>query len=224
MPFPEPNGSFTGGIRNSTRARVGGSGFTVFWWEDKPILYARQISHQSPAPVGPGTVPIHPMDTPYPVELVTPQATSMGTLTLELYELYGSNVWERLASYLNTSPGNGGSASGPVDLAGIFDNVARRGQPISIVKYIKPPQRTSSGATGAANPPGNGRNYYTEEYKNCVISQLQDGETIEVGTMEVLKQIVVNYTHIERGGRNHLLVSNQLGDSESHFVPPSRYS
>jgi len=219
MAFPTGNGSFTGGISNSTRARVGGSGFTVFWWDGSPILYARQISHQSPAPVGPGTVPIHPMDTPYPVELVTPQATSMGTLTLELYELYGSNVWERLAGYLNTSPGN--ETSGPVDLAGIFDNVARLGTPINIIKYIKPPNR----AVGLNPAVGNALGYYTEEYRNCVISQLQDGETIEVGTMEVLKQIVVNYTHLTRSGRNHLLAGNQLGDAESNVSPqPKSYS
>src|SRR6476469_8420316 len=101
------------GRRN--RARVGGSGFTVFAWMNQPILFARQISHQSPAPVGPGTVPIHPIDTPYPVELVTPMAATMGTLILELYELYGSTIWERLTG-LGASP----KAGGPVDLVGIF--------------------------------------------------------------------------------------------------------
>lgn len=203
-------------VSNRSRARVGGSGFTVFVWDNRPILYARQISHQSPAPVGPGTVPIHPMDTPYPVELVTPQATSMGTLTLELYELYGSNVWERLASYLNTTPNASGNNRGPVDLAGIFAQVAKQGRPISIVKYVRPPART--GGVPSARP-------YTEEYKNCVISQLQDGETIEVGTMEVLKQITVNYTHLERGGRNQLLERSTLGAaSDNQFAPPSQYN
>ena len=210
-------GTPTNAVSNRTRARVGGSGFTVFVWDNRPILYARQISHQSPAPVGPGTVPIHPMDTPYPVELVTPQAVSMGALTLELYELYGSNVWERLADYLNTSPNNGGQDRGPVDLAGIFAQVASRGKPISIVKYVRPPARVGS------NEPY--PTAYTEEYKNCVISQLQDGETIEVGTMEVLKQITVNYTHIERGGRNQLLTRTQLGSAaDNTFAPPSSYS
>ena len=198
----------------SSRARVGGSGFTVFKWDGNPILFARQISHTSPQPVGPGTVPIHPMDTPYPVELVTPQALSMGTLTLELYELYGSNVWERLAGYLNNTSSSD-TNRGPVDLAGLFQNVAQRGTPIQIVKYINPPARTGS---TTPNP-----TTYTEEYHNCVISQLQDGETIEVGTMEVLKQMTVNYTHLTRGGRNQLL-DNVSGGTDNSFAPPSSYS
>lgn len=194
------------GSRN--RARVGGSGFTVFAWNNKPILFARQISHQSPAPVGPGTVPIHPMDTPYPVELITPQAATMGTITLELYEVYGSNVWERLAG-LGDSTG-----SGPVDIVGIFKTVADMKSPVRIFKYIRPPS-----IRGKIMTP------YTEEYHNCVVSQVMDGETIEVGTMEVLKQMVVNYTHLTRGGRNDVLTRTNLGSGahDSSVTPPEAY-
>lgn len=183
------------------RARVGGSGFTVFTWDNKPILFARQISHTSPTPVGAGTVPIHPLDEPYPVELITPQAASMGTLVLELYELYGAQVWERLAGYLGGDPnassaigfGDGvtGKGKGPVDIVGIFHAVANTKNPIRIIKYVKPPQ-----IRGRTMKP------YTEEYHNCVISTVQDGETIEVGTMEIMKQLVVNYTYMTRGFRN----------------------
>lgn len=181
------------GRRN--RARVGGSGFTVFAWQSQPILFARQISHQSPAPVGPGTVPIHPMDTPYPVELVTPMAATMGTITLELYELYGSTIWERLAT-LNGTPKSGG----PVDIVGIFKAVSNSTDPITIFKYVRSPSIR-----------GKPFESYTEEYHNCVVSQVNDGETIEVGTMEVLKTMVVNYTHITREGYNSVLTSTNLG-------------
>lgn len=185
------------GARN--RARIAGSGFTVFTWDNKPILFARQIKHDSPQPVA-GTVQIHPMDEPYPVELITPQAAQMGQLTLELYELYGGQVWERLASYLGgdpkgtssvTSDSVTGSGKGPVDIVGIFNAVANTPNPIKIVKYIKPPK-----IRGRQMKP------YTEEYHNCVISAVADGETIEVGTMEILKQITVNYTFMTRGNRN----------------------
>lgn len=186
------------------RARVGGSGFTVFSWDSKAIGFARQISHQSPTPVGPGTSPIHPLDEPYPVQLITPLAASMGTLTLELYELFGEQVWERLTSgnqddYLG---GQGNVANGPVDIVGIFNAVANSNNPIRIVKYIQPPK-----IRGKKMAP------YTEEYHNCVISQVMDGETIEIGTMEVLKQMVVNYTFMTRGGRNPMLAnrSQNLG-------------
>jgi hypothetical protein len=186
------------GARN--RARVAGSGFTVFTWDNKPILFAQQISHSSPAPVSAGVVEIHPMDEPYPVELITPQAATMGTLVLDLYELYGAQVWERLASYLGGDPAGtstvrsdsiNGQGKGPVDIVGIFKAVADSPNPIRIVKYVKPPT-----IRGKSMKP------YTEEYHNCVISNVEDGETIAIGTMEIVKRITVNYTYMTRGGRN----------------------
>lgn len=178
------------------RARVGGSSFTVFTWEGQPISFARQISHQSPAPVGGGTVPIHPLDSPYPQQLITAQAITMGTLVLELYELYGANVWSRLYGLGAQLTNNGTSAPGSkvlVDLANIFKSVANS-KPIHIYRIIRPPS-----INGKKLPA------YTQEFHNCVVSTLDDGETIEVGTMEVLKQITVNYTHITQGGYNSLL-------------------
>lgn len=174
------------------RARVGGSGFTVFAWNEEVVSFCRQVSHQSPQPVAQGVVPIHPLDSPYPVQLVTPQALTMGTLVLELYELYGENVWTRLST--TNAPFATPSSGGPVDLAGLFQAVANAPAPIHIYKIISPP--LIAGKPMAA---------YTEEYHNVVISAFNQGETIEVGTMEVLKQLTVNYTHITQGGRNPLL-------------------
>lgn len=181
------------GVRN--RVRVGGSGFTVFTWQSQPIGFARQIGHTSPAPVGPGPVAIHPLDEPYPVQVITPAAAGMGTLTLELYELYGGKVWDRLGAKVHSN-GNtrvvgddDTTLRGAVDLVDVFIKVASIPGEIQVVKYIRPP--TLKGRT--IRP-------YTEEYHNCVITNIVDGETVEVGTMEVLKTITVAYTHLTRGG------------------------
>jgi hypothetical protein len=190
---------------HTDRARVGGSGFTVFTWANSPILYARQISHQSPQPVGPGPVPIHPMDTPYPVEIITPQAAGVGNITLELYEHFGSQVWERLSG-LGKSSGDG-----PVDIVGIYKAVANTDKPIRVFKYIKPPK-----IRGRQMKP------YTEEYHNVIVAAIEDGETIEVGTMEVLKQLQLQYTHMTRGGRNNALSNLTIGN-DSSTTPPTNY-
>lgn len=170
------------------RVRVGGSGFTVFHWRNQPLAFARQVAHTSPAPVGPGPVPIQPMDAPYPVQVITPAAAGMGSLTLELYELYGAQVWERLGT--TAAQATGGDFNGAVDIVNIFRTQAALRDPIHVVKYIKPPV-----LRGRQMPA------YTEEYHNVVITNVLDGETIEVGTMEVLKQITIGYTHMTRGGR-----------------------
>lgn len=179
------------------RVRVGGSGFTVFRWRGQPLAFARQVAHTSPRPVGPGAVPIQPMDAAYPVQVITPAAAGMGTITLDLYELYGANVWERLGAQAKMTMGVRESAAakdanalfdGAIDIVNIF-RVQAASEPIQVVKYIKPP--TLAGKNLKA---------YTEEYHNAVITDVVDGETIEIGTMEILKQITVGYTHMTRGG------------------------
>src|SRR3954469_25736686 len=116
------------GVRN--RVRVGGSGFTVFTWQSQPIGFAQQIGHTAPAPVSPGPVAIHPMDEPYPVQVITPAAAGMGTLELRLYELYGGKVWDRLGAKIGANNNqeqvvqDNGTLQGAVDLVDIFIQVA----------------------------------------------------------------------------------------------------
>jgi hypothetical protein len=192
-------------LRN--RVRVGGSGFTLFTFGGQPIAFAQQVSHTSPTPVGPGPVAIHPMDEPYPVQVITPAASGMGSLTLNLYELYNSKVWDRLGARLGFEDGAAGGAlgnnnggtfgdsvlAGAVDLVDVFIRIAE--QPpgtVNVVKYIRPP--VLGGNPNLAKP-------YSEEYHGCVITNILDGEAVEVGTMEVIKQVTVAYTHMTRNGK-----------------------
>jgi hypothetical protein len=179
------------------RVRVAGSGFTVFVWQGKPIAFAQQISHTSPQGVA-NPAAIHPMDEPYPVQVVTPAASGMGTLVLRLYELYGQQVWERLGAQFGvmdagergfSGPSDTAPLAGAIDLVDIFIRIAESPDAINVVKYIKPPK-----LRGKTMKP------YTEEYHNCVITNAQDGEEVNVGTLEVVKDITVAYTHMTRGG------------------------
>lgn len=166
--------------RNLTgRARVGGSGFTIFTWNSNPIGFARQLAHTSPTPVGPGPTPIHPLDTPYPVDIVTPAAQNIGTLTLQLYELYNQKVWNQMAEIADS-----------VDLVNIFIRMAALATPVTMHKVIRPP------ALGGQGTVTGGQKSYAEHYHNCVITNVEDGETIEIGTMEITKRITVAYTYM----------------------------
>lgn len=180
-------------LRAQRRARLGGSGFTIFVWDNKPIGFASQIAHTSPTPVGPGPTPIHPLDEPYPVEVLTPAAQNIGTLVLELYELYNMKVWDQLSTI-----------AGSVDLVNIFIKVAARSTPIDLVKIIRPP--TLAGTTRPA---------YSERYHNVVVTNVEDGETIEVGTMAITKRITVAYTYMTSDlsvGPNEALVLRDRSD------------
>lgn len=190
------------------RVRVGGSGFTVFTWMNQPIAYAQEVAHTSPQPVAEAT-PIHPMDEPYPIQVITPAASSMGSLVLNLFELVGQRVWERLGAVAGLgavgkqnsganptrdnlfSRGDENSnnfLNGAVDLVDIFIRMATRPNTVNVTKII----RTQPGAAH--------QSVDVENYHNCVITNVVDGEQINVGTMEVIKQVTVAYTHLTRNG------------------------
>ena len=189
--------------------RRGGSGFTVFTFGGQPISFCQQVSHTSPQPVGQGASAIQPMDEPYPVEIITPAAAGMGQIVLNLFELFGSNgkaskVWDRLGvgetfgANANTIGGpltlgntSGSVFNNAVDIVDIFiDQAKAQPQQMSIVQIIRPP----------ALPSGSGGPYYLQ-YVGCVITNVQDGEQIDVGTLEVIKQITVAYRYTLRDGQ-----------------------
>lgn len=184
------------------RVRVGGSGFTVYSFMGALLAFAQQVAHTAPQPVGPGAVAIQPMDEPYPVQVITPAAAGMGSITLNLYELYNSKVWDRLGQSVgaaaqtilstneNTQSLGQSILTGAVDIADIFVRVAeQRPEDLNVVKYIRPP--LIAGQPGAP---------YQEIYHNVVITNVVDSEQVEVGTMEVIKQITFGYTHVTRPG------------------------
>lgn len=186
MASPNNVSGFGAGNTATNRIRVGGSSFTIFIWDNVPIAFAQQVSHTSPQPVGPGPVAIQPLDEPYPIQVITPAAAGMGSLTLNLYEVYGSKVWDRLGGHGNS----GGILSGANDIVDIFISIASNPNEINMVKVIRPP--ILRGATS---------NAYAEIYHGCVVTNVVDGEQIEVGSMEILKQITVGYRYVTNPGQ-----------------------
>lgn len=162
--------------------RVGGSGFTAFYWDGQPIAFAQQVSVTAPQPVT-NPVPIQPMDARYPLQIITPGAVTEGYLTVGLLELYKTKVWDRLLSVA-------GVAAPANDLADVFYAVAGLNKPINAMKVIIPP----ASVQGEVITP------YGEMYHNCVITSIEDGETVDVRSMEIVKNVTMAYTHITRQG------------------------
>lgn len=200
-----------------TRARVAGSGFTLFTFGGQAITFCQQVGHTSPSPVGQGQSAVHPMDEPYPVQIITPAAAGPGQLILNMFELFGSGgaaskVWARLGgeiagagaegqtpfgtaqnafetSSTQISTGNKGPFSNAIDIVDIFITQAQIDPSrLQIVKYIRP--------LGA----GGSNTVYSEEYHGCVITNVVDGEQVEIGTLEIIKQITVAYRYATING------------------------
>jgi hypothetical protein len=198
--------------------RRGGSAFTIFTFGGQPIAFCQEVAHTAPRPVGQGASAIQPMDEPYPIEILTPAAAGMGQITLNLFELFGSGgkaskIWDRLGMGPNTLGGNpfgaigsnqgqsdtsqflnlssgGGFLQGAVDIVDIFiRQAAQQPQATTVVQIIRPPQL----------PSGNGGPYYIQ-YAGCVITDVQDGEQVNVGTLEIIKQLTIAYRYQLRDG------------------------
>jgi hypothetical protein len=156
------------------RVRVPGSGFTVFHWNaegtEHIIAFAQQVTVNSVPPVA-DAVAIQPLNAQHPVEIVTPGAHTNGVLTLQLTELYGQSVWQRLAGLSNSQ-----------DIVDIMRTVAGLNRGIQISRIIKP-------------PPGVADRIQVETYYNCVITAVEDSETIDITQMRVDKNVTVWYTN-----------------------------
>ncbi len=185
------------------RFRTGGSGFTTFTWNGSPIGWAQNISVTSPQPVA-APVPIQPMDQPYPLYIMTPAAIGPGTLQVQLFEVFNYKIWDWImASIDNTNPTStvtAGKMGRYNDLLDVFVRMAAVG-PMTCYKLIYPPNngdRNGIPGSSSASVTINGTNCYADVYYNCMVTDIRDDEQIDIGTMEVIKNMTIMYTYSTR--------------------------
>lgn len=170
--------------------RVGGSGFTAFHWQGKVIGFAQGVSHQSPGPVA-NPVPIQPLNAGYPLQIITPAAIGPGTLQVNLYEMYNSKVWDQIMTIVDNTHTTGVQTNRlPLynDLREVFIRLANIGKGVSCTKVIYPPNKVQTTKT----------QFYADTYHNCVITDIRDDENIDIGSMEIVKNLTIMYTHSTR--------------------------
>lgn len=168
----------TTNFQNRRKFRVGGSGFTAFVWDGIPIAFANSVTHNAPAPVS-RAVEIQPLDSRYPLQIITPGAITGGSFNVQLFEMYNQNIWDDFVKMTNL-----------VDLSEIFLALAARNNPISMIRVINPPKMLD----------GKPQTPYGYMYHNCVIMDTMLNETIDVSTMQILKNLTIGYTHSTKVG------------------------
>ena len=130
------------------------------------MAWAQTLQDTAPAPVA-SVQAIQPLDAETPREIVTPRAIGAGTLRVTLFELWNGPIWTQLGSDFADSG----------DILDIFKKQVSLGA-MKLTKVMKRP-------TGAPRS-------YT--YSGCVISDVDDGETINLGTTVMPKSITFMYT------------------------------
>jgi hypothetical protein len=171
--------------------RVGGSGFTAFWWAGSVIGFAQAVSHQSPQPVA-APVAIQPLDQQYPMQILVPAAIGPGTLQVQLFEMYNQAVWDQIMHITDTTAGIGTAGTKTIynDLSEVFLRLSALNKPITASKIVYPP---NAGVRGGPKV-----KHYAELYHNCMITDIRNDENIQIGTMEVVKNMTIMYTYMTR--------------------------
>lgn len=159
-----------------TKVRVVGSGYTTFFYQGKAIAFCEGIEDSGQrafSDLGQPYQFIHPLGATHPVEIATSRVLQGGTLNLTIRELWNTYVWEQLAGL-----------AGSRNIVDIFAALANNPNYVTCQTVIKPP--------GTQNNPGawRGKNYHS-----CTVVDINDGDTITVGSLAVTKGIMVAYTH-----------------------------
>ena len=147
-----------------SKTRIGGSGFTTLTFRGTRLAYLQTLQDTPPQPVA-GAQVVQSIDDARPTEIVTALAVGAGTLRLTFYELWNEPVWARLPGFEGTN-----------NLLEVLQRQISLGE-ISCRKLIKSP----SGITRA------------RVYHGCVITDVDEGEQINIGTMTLPKTITLQY-------------------------------
>lgn len=151
-----------------TKVRVVGSGFTTFNYKGAPIAFLEgfQDSGQQPI-VAPS--PITPLASRHPVEIATARVLGPGTLDITILELWNEPVWYQL-------PG----LAGKEDIVSVYEALAADPSDLTCQMIIKPPGSPTRRA---------------KVYMGCIVTAIDDRESVSIGALQVPRSIQVMYTH-----------------------------
>lgn len=148
-----------------SKTRIGGSGFTTMTFRGTRLAYLQTLQDTPPQPVA-GAQVVQAIDEAVPQEIVTALAVGAGTLRMTFYELWNEPVWSKL-------PGLEGTNT----LLEVLQRQVQLGE-VRCTKLIKSP----SGI------------YRVRNYHGCVLTDVDEGEQVNIGTMTLPKTITLQYT------------------------------
>lgn len=160
---------------SDSKFRVGG-GYTVFQYNNSPLLYVQTVTDQAPQPVA-APEPVQPLDAPRPIEIAFAAAHGVGNLQLSVFEQWESPVW---ATMVTNSP-----FAGLNDIVDVFRSNVNNGA-VTCTKIVNIPRRGNAGASRRI-----------KTYSGCYVTMIDDSETVNVGTITLPKAITITYTQAE---------------------------
>lgn len=148
------------------KIRVAGSGYTTLLYQGTRLAYLQVIQDTPPTPVAQAQA-IQAIDDPVPSEIITAAAVGVGTLRLSFYEKWISPAWATLPGLEGTN-----------NLLEVLKRQMSLGT-ITMQKIVRSP----SGIMRA------------RVYHDVVITDIDEGENINIGTMSIAKTITAQYCY-----------------------------
>lgn len=153
--------------------RVGGSGFSVLYYDAHPIAWLQEFNDQGQSvaggPSGRNYQSIYELGLTHPKEIVTGYVLGEGTITARIAETWNRQVWEHLAGLEGTN-----------NILDVYERLRQRADRVTCQHVIRPPN----------NAPPRGKVYH-----GCVVTGIPDGENITIGTLSLTKDVTIMYTH-----------------------------
>jgi len=149
-----------------SKSRIGGSGFTTMLFQGQRLAYLQVMQDTPPTPVATAQA-VQPIDEPVPLEIVTSHAVGVGTLRVTFYEMWNAPVWSALPGLEGTN-----------NLLEVLKRQIGLGN-VTVQKIVKSP----SGIMRA------------RVYHSCVITDIDEGENVNIGTMTLPKTLTIQYCY-----------------------------
>ena len=184
----------------SSIVRVPGGGNTymgikIGGEKEHNIEFLAEINDQPGQAEGRAT-PIHPIGSPYPVEIATPYAQGMGTLTLTVWSRWGEDGWVSALMHYGDAKTDDHTIGKWGDFVSAHNSMGK-GYPCDLREVLEA-QRDSKGEISVYKYElgGDGKAIRKKEYVGAVITNIDAGDTVNVGTMEQRTRITINYCYV----------------------------
>ena len=183
-------------MQNNTR--IVGSGFTAFYWQHQLIAFLDDINDSGQAPIV-NYQAVTPLGASYPVEFALPRVRQEGTLQFTIRELWNQPVWWALGQITPSTevPGTGPGTFGPgnaanvgsfngaaVNIVDVYNTIANTPTPIVCSTVIAIPA-IGGGVAG----------YRGWSYNNINLTQIDDGEQVQIGSMTMPRNLQAVYSY-----------------------------
>jgi hypothetical protein len=148
--------------------RVVGSGFTTLQYAGRDIAWLESFNDTGQNAFGPTETIYELGPLRRAKEIVTPYVISPGTITASIRELWDRETWEHLSGLQGTT-----------NIIDVFEALRQAPASVTCQSIIRAPDNTVRGKI----------------YHNCVVTNIDDGDNVAIGTLSVSKSVTITYTH-----------------------------